>query len=170
MKTKEQRAVRRARIRKNLKAFIAAVIAWFKKVEKKLEEVLPEIIDISLKVMTFIKTGTDSNFADMLTKWLPGDADSEFKDKISAALGKTIDAFIVGRKCLEKGTLDEKIACFWEYLKEHPEATQFGILQQFHARFVKEANPEPISLSEASYITSKYHLGQNLVGEESKTA
>jgi len=161
--TKQQRKERRAHMLANLKSFAAAVVSWFKNVEKKMDEVLPEIIDISLKVMNFIKKGSESKFIDLVLEWIPGDQDKALRGNVISALEKTIDLFIEGKECLDKPTLEEKIECFFHMIKEQNSATQFGILQQFHATFIKEVNPDKMSLSEASYIASKYHLGQNLM-------
>ncbi len=168
MKSKAEKAARRARIRKNFLAAMKAIFNWFKKAEKALVDILPKVMDITLKVMSFVKTGTDSSFADLITHWIPGDTDNILKEKVSIGLGKAIDRLGATRECILKATtVDEKINCFRELLSEHSEDAQLGLIRQLHAILVNEIIPE-ISLSEAGMHADKFHFSQKLVEESER--
>lgn len=159
MKTREERQARRALRRARFKAIWEKIKAWFKNLDDK----LPEITEIALRVMTGLKIAIDSKVVDIVADWIPGKLDDILVGKVRSAIDKVIDGLAHGQLCLQKPTLEEKIICFTEYIKTLPKGMQEAALQRFHAGIIAELHNNELKMAEYNHLASGDYLGQKLV-------
>lgn len=158
MKTQEERAARRQKI----KDFFQRVLSWLTGAEQKLEGMLPVIIDTSLKVMTWFKAVANNQIVDFIVHFTPTKADDFVVEKIRAAIDKTIDGLTGAKYCMSLPTFEDKVQCFKDLFLQLPEDARSGYLMQFHSKVMQELSDNKLGRSEASYLASKAHLGENL--------
>ncbi|HRH58695.1 MAG TPA: hypothetical protein PLS10_13675 [Chitinophagales bacterium] len=163
MKTKAERMALRAKRKAKFKAIWKKITDWFRKLEDK---VLPEIIDFSIKIMTAFKKVMDNGVVDILTDFIPGDADDVLVEKIRTVTGRVIDSLMISKECLAKETLEEKIKCFAEHLKTLPKHQQEGILIRMHADLIEQLNTEmngsTLTKSEYAHLATGSYLAEKL--------
>jgi len=156
MKTKQERAERRLRMKNKFVKFFTKIKNFFKKFGN---ETLPMISATALKIMQGIKKVVGSEVVDFITDFIPNEADDILVDKIRKAVDKSISTLTILDSCnKEFETIEEKILCFVVNLKSQPKAIQNAIYTQLHAQILAELDDNDLSLSEYTLLASLDYL------------
>ena len=150
----EKQIARRAKMKKGWNAFIN----FWKNLFQKIEENLPEIADIALKVMSGLKIGLNSGFVDFVTRLTKSGYDDQLVAKTKVAVEVIIDKILEGRECLENPTWEQKLECLGRLFANLKKEEQDDFYSGFHARLYAELDGNEKSQTEYRLETTAHYL------------
>lgn len=113
--------------------FFKKVGAWFKRLFTNIKKFLKENVAPAVKFVNAIKTVVDNPALDVLVAFTKTDLDNKILAKLRQALSQAVDILEVQLECGSKGTDDEKIACYINWLRSLPK-------EQRNAMYAKTAS------------------------------
>jgi hypothetical protein len=132
-----------------------------KKLLNSVDEYVHENVDRAIRITNIIKGAIDSPVLMLLTKIIPGEQDEAVRLFISNALTAALDGLILTKECGGKATLQDKLLCFVNALRElHPdvrEAVLFKLasLLSKHLTGTKLSQSQIDLLVQAKYVNTK---------------
>lgn len=118
--TAEQRQARRQKRRDNMKKFFQKVAAWFKNLGQNINEFLQTHVEPAINFLQVIKTIVDNPALDFITAATKTKVDDNLLPKLRLALSTAIDVLEVQLSCGAEASVEDKIACYIEYLRGLP--------------------------------------------------
>jgi hypothetical protein len=115
----------------------------------------------ALRVTKVIKSAMESPLVDLLEAIIPGDADTIFKNNVLQALETGIDTLSIVNTCRQEPTLEAKLVCFVNALKEVSPDLQDAVLQKLQSILLRELDGNTRKqniydlFSQAAYSSSK---------------
>ncbi len=96
-----------------------------KKVLNSVDEYVHENVDRAIRITNIIKDAVDSPVVMLFTKIFPGEQDEAIRQVISKALSAALDGLMLTKECGSKATLQDKLLCFVNTLRQqHPDVQE----------------------------------------------
>ncbi|KAA2244574.1 hypothetical protein F0L74_00940 [Chitinophaga agrisoli] len=143
-------------------------MAFCRKTGSKIKQALQQFdsfielhADEALQVTKIIKSALESPLVDILEAIIPGDADTIFKNKLLQALEIGIDTLSIISTCRQEPSLEAKLVCFVDALKEVSPDLQDAVLQKLQSILLRELDGNSRKqniydlFSQAAYSNSK---------------
>ncbi len=118
-------------------------------------------IDTALHVTTAIKNILASPVADILTAIIPGTLDDTIRTKLVAALDKAIEALTIADNCKQCTTIEDKLQCFIQQIRQRDPQLQDALLQKLASLLAGQLDGGRLKqaiydlYTQAKYITTK---------------
>lgn len=147
--TKEERKARR-------KAFFAKIKAFFKNLD---DTILPKANELALKFMNALKTVSENDGVEFITKLIGGEKGEVILEKAHMIIEKSVIILGLTNECMQEEDLVKKAICIWNKLKDLPREQRAFALNNLHAIALAEFddNAEEMAIYLAQAPTDYLH-------------
>lgn len=128
---------------------------------KQFDQYVDAHIETALRLTTALRNILSSPVTDIVTAIIPGDLDDKIRTQLLNATVKAVEVLTIADSCKRCSTVEEKLYCFIDQLRQRDPQLQDAILQKLASLLASQLDGERLKqalydlYTQAKYVSNK---------------
>lgn len=128
---------------------------------KQFDQYVDAHIETALRLTTALRNILSSPVTDIVTAIIPGDLDDKIRTQLLNATVKAVEVLTIADSCKGCSTVEEKLHCFVDQLRQRDPQLQDAILQKLASLLASQLDGERLKqvlydlYTQAKYVSNK---------------